>query len=189
MCEGFIVSLRTAAVLATGLTILADECRTDIEQHGSAPVGKDGTWLWFVRLPRIIWEQDASWRERFAQAADDLLDDVDSVRLPRPCSRGEEIAFHFALEAAQATVEMMDDPDYQASVIGGLPAHKQDYDWDLCTDLLMRDSDVLFLLDQAANGIEDPEAEINRRLRMGDIRPIAWFELLPSLSSRSDAAD
>lgn len=31
------------------------------------------------------------------------------------------------------------------------------------------------LFDPAFDGIEDPESEISERLRMGDMRPEAWF--------------
>jgi hypothetical protein len=53
----------------------------------------------------------------------------------------------------------------------------------------MRDSDVLFLFDQAADGIEGLGEEVNRRFGVGEMRPGAWFEPLPGLSPRPDAED
>jgi hypothetical protein len=178
-CEDFLISPRTAAVLATAFTALADECQMDIEEHGDNPVEHDGTWACFDELPRITWWQDAQWRARFAQAADELLADLISGHEPRPRCRGEEMVLHLALRGAKRVVDMMNDSErYRSTVIGTLPEHRQDYDWDACVDSLLEDSDILFLYDRAADGIEDPESEINKQFGIGDLRPANWFEPL-----------
>lgn len=184
-CEGFIITPRNAALLSAALTIMADECRMDIERHASARVDRDELWAMFERLPLITWGQNAEWRSRFAQAATDLRRDLDAGRRPTPRSIGEEMALHFAIENAESIKEMAEDSEsLGATLVRSLPEHAQDYDWDLVDESLLGESDITLLFDDAADGIEDPEDEINRRLGIGDMRPAAWFTPFANVPQR-----
>jgi hypothetical protein len=101
-------------------------------------------WLFFDRLPRITWHQDSGWRRQVARACDDLGDDLVGGDWPMPRNNAEEIV---------------------------LPRHGDDYDWDMCSEVLFQDHDVLMLYDESLDGIEDPGSDANEYLRMGDLRP------------------
>ena len=183
--ERFILTPRSAAVLSDALTSLADWCRTDINEHGDNPAEPDNEWYVFDQLPRITWRQDSTWRRRFAQAAEYLATDLDHGKPPRPTCTAEEIALHLAFEETEAVLEMAEeDEDYAATLYATLPEHPQDYNWDLCKDICLQDSDVLFLYDDAADGIEDPETSINKTFRIGDLRPGHWFDTFNNMPAR-----
>ncbi len=57
-----------------------------------------------------------------------------------------------------------------------LPEHRDDYDWNACSDLFFQDHDVLMLFDARFDGVDDPDGDVNQRLGMGDLRAAAWFE-------------
>ena len=44
-------------------------------------------------------------------------------------------------------------------------------DWDACMDNLFQDSDITLLFRADLDGIEDPDAELNRFYGIGDMRP------------------
>lgn len=176
-CAGYLITPRTAAVLSCALIIVADQCRMDIDDHGDQPVDPHDSWQVFDELPRITWRQDTLWRSRFAQAARELAADLDHGRWPRPTCTAEEVALYIALDEAHAVCEMAEsDQQYARAVIGDLPTHPQDYDWDGCIDVLFQDTDFLFLYNNAADGIEDPDTDDNKHLGIGDLRAANWFE-------------
>jgi hypothetical protein len=186
-CENFTITPRSAAVLSTALTIMADECRMDVEHHGDEVVDLDEAWIVFDQLPRITWRQDAAWRTQFAQAVTHLRRDLDEGRHPVPRCFGEEMALYLALENAQGIVEMtQDSDDYRATVLGDLPGHARDYDWDEVDESLLGESDITFLFDDAADGIEDPETDVNEHLGIGDMRPAQWFTTFSHLPHREE---
>lgn len=65
-----------------------------------------------------------------------------------------------------------------------LPGHANDFQWDLLYDVLFQDLDILSLFDAELDGIEDPEAEQNRWLGIGDYTPQAWFAMFSNLDPR-----
>jgi hypothetical protein len=65
-----------------------------------------------------------------------------------------------------------------------LPGHDDDFDWDLAVDVLLQDEDILHLFDEQLDGIEDPESEENKRFRIGDYRPAAWFRPFQNATPR-----
>lgn len=187
-CEAFILTPRSVAVLSAALASLADWARTDVNEHGEKAVEPDSGWCLFDQLPRITWRQDSAWRRRFAQAADHLAADLDHGRAPRPTCTAEEMALHLAFEEADAVRDQAaNDEEHAQVLLGGLPEHSQDYDWDLCADLCLQDSDVLFLYDDAADGLEDPETEINQAFRIGDLRVGHWFDTFANMPAREPA--
>ena len=52
-CDGYQVTLRTAAVLWTVGQILASRAFDDVLEHGDEPVGDEGMWSLFDEYPRI----------------------------------------------------------------------------------------------------------------------------------------
>jgi hypothetical protein len=138
-----------------------------------------------VRLLMIVY----AWCARFGQAARHLEDDLDHGRLPLPTCTAEEIALHLALDETEVVLDLATDSDqYARTVFGELPEHPRDYDWDLCHDAFFQDSDVLFLYDSAADGIEDPETDINQHFGIGDLRPARWFDTFLNMKPRHPAA-
>ena len=108
-----------------------------------------------------------------ARAFDDLTGDLEHGRWPQPSCTAEEMALHLAIEDAPS---YLDDIDTRDTAHGMLPEHRDDYDWDACSDLFFQDHDVLVLFDARLDGIEDPDGDVNQHLGMGDLRAAAWFE-------------
>lgn len=169
---GWQLTPRTAAVLYHALSLLAGDAYEDIEQHGDEPVTDDVEWELFDRLPRISRREDIQWRREAARAFDDLTDDLTRGRWPLPRCNAEELALHLAIADAPAVLDMTDAAETDLT---GLPYGPDDYDWDMCSEVLFQDHDILMLDDPAADGIEDPDSAINRNFGIGDLRPSKWF--------------
>lgn len=184
ICEGWQLTPRTADVLYTALEIMADQAFEDIEEHGSEPVGREdvGDWLLFDRLPRLTWNQDSGWRRQVARACDDLARDLACGDWPMPRNNAEEIVLHLAIEDGPDRLAEKEDAGIEEH--GVFPQHGDDYDWDLCSEVLFQDHDVLMLYDESLDGIEDPGSDANVYLRMGDLRPGAWFEYFNNAEPR-----
>ncbi|MEU1502596.1 hypothetical protein [Streptomyces sp. NPDC005732] len=174
-CErcGWQLTPRTADLLSTALSVLADQAFDDAPRLGDVhlPDALSDGWGVFNRLPPLTWAADHRWRRRMARAFDDLADDLDKGRWPDPTCTAEEMALHLAIE---------DAPTYLVDRIPGdehhsLPQHEDDYSWDMCSELLFQDHDVLMLFNDSLSEIEDPDSPANQRLGMGDLRSAAWF--------------
>jgi hypothetical protein len=173
VCSGFQVTPRTAAVLWTIAQILADRAYDDVDMHGDEPLsGAGGCWL-FGDYPRVTWRQDAVWRRQAARAFDDLAEDIEAGKWPQSTCPGEEMALHLMLRSAKDAVE--DGWGPPPEMLAQLPEHADDYDWRMADEVLLEDDDILNLFDARLDGVEDPEADYNRFVGMGDYRPEAWF--------------
>ncbi|MFB8170325.1 hypothetical protein [Kitasatospora purpeofusca] len=181
---------RTADLLHTALSILADEAFDDADELGDGrlvPDEHEGSWGVFPRLPKLTFATDLQWRRRFARAVDDLADDLEHGRWPRPTCTAEELALHLAIDDARDRAdELGDDSDGTGDgTHSALPTHRDDYDFDACTDMFFQDTDVLMLYSGARfDGIEDPDGDANRRLGVGDLRAQAWFEPSGNVKAR-----
>jgi hypothetical protein len=184
ICMGWQLTPRTACLLHTALEIIADEAFDDIAEHGSNPVEREdgGDWLFFDRLPRITWNQDSGWRRQVARACDDLAGDLARGDWPTPRNNAEEIVLHLAIEGAPDYLEEGEDAADEGH--DALPRHGDDYDWGMCSEVFFQDHDVLMLYDESLDGIEDPGSDANVYLRMGDMRPAAWFEYFKNVEPR-----
>ncbi|MEU2873350.1 hypothetical protein ABZ769_29815 [Streptomyces olivoreticuli] len=177
------LSPRTADVLYTELCVLADQAYDDCEELGDGPVVPDeheGHWGVFTYLPKQTFAADLQWRRRFARAADDLAGDLERGNWPQPTCTAEELALHLAVRDAGDR----GDDDHAVGEHGSLPAHRDDYDFDMCAEVFFQDSDVLMLYSARCDGIEDPDDETNRYMGIGDLRPAAWFEPFLNVPAR-----
>ncbi|MBT2674239.1 hypothetical protein J7E95_26195 [Streptomyces sp. ISL-14] len=176
-CEdcGWQLTPRTADLLLTSLSVLADQAYDDADELRDRPVTRQrpGNWEVFTRLPALTWSADQSWRRRMARAFDDLSDELEHGHWPQPSCTAEEMALHMAIEDAPS---YLDDIDTRDATHSHLPEYRDDYDWNACSDLFFQDHDVLMLFDARLDGIEDPDGDVNQRLGMGDLRAAAWFE-------------
>lgn len=172
-CGGFHLSPRTAAALWTIGQLLADQAYDDVEEHGDAPIFEEDHWALFDRYPRITWAQDAVWRRQAARSYDDLTADLEAGEWPCPTCPAEEMALHLMLRdiapaLADGSIDLAEDP-------ADLPGHPDDFNWDMANEVLFQDIDILALFNPDLDGIEDPDAELNRSAGIGDYRPQAWF--------------
>lgn len=172
---GWCLTPRTAAVLHTALTLLADHAYDDVGRHGDKPVTAASRvpWMVFDRLPRLSWRCDTSWRRRIARAFDDLRTDLECGQWPIPRCNGEELALHLAIE--DAPVLLHDQDEFMADVVAGLPTDPGDCDWERCSEMLFQDHDILLLADASVDGIDDPTNPVNQMVGLGDLRPDNWF--------------
>lgn len=173
-CSGYQLTPRTAAVLWAVAQNLGDHGYDDVATHGDEQMLGEGDWLLFDRYPRITHTQDAVWRRQAARAFDDLAADLEAGQWPVPTCAGEEMALHLILEDAPAAAR--DEQAWLDQHFGRLPDHPDDYDWGMASEVFLQDHNVLELLNPEQDGIEDPEAEINQQLGIGDYRPSAWFK-------------
>lgn len=179
---------RTAAALSACLVVIADQAYDDVITLCDAPADNDRGWGVFNRLPRLSWNQPASWRRQVARAADDLAADIEAGDWPEPRCTAEELVLHLALQDAPSTIELAEDAaaadGTEPWITRGLPPHPDDYDWEQCADLLFQDTDVLMLYDAALDGIENPDGDESRYLGMGDLRASNWFEWFLNVEPR-----
>lgn len=168
------MTARTSRILSCNLEILADMAHDELNELGDQPISPNSFGIFFALLPASTWNQPRRWRRRVLRALDDLNEDITLGHPPEPRCAAEELALHFALESASAMTR--DQPDLVAEFTQGLPEQQGDYDWDVCSDLLFQDHDVLFLYDPMMQGLEHPDNPLNQRMGIGDLRPEGWFE-------------
>ena len=171
---------RTAAVLYRSLSMLAEDAYEDIERHGGDPVTDNGDWDLFDRLPRLSWHEGIPWRRQAARSFDDLASDLSEGRWPLPRCNAEELALHLAIDVVPAVL----DTGVAETELPGLLEHPDDEDWDMCSEVLFQDHDILLLNDPAVDGIENPANALNRDLGIGDLRPCNWFRLFRNVEPR-----
>jgi hypothetical protein len=158
----------------TGLC--ADDAVDDVEQHGDEPVQPTSDGRCSTISP-ITWSQNAVWRRQAACAFDDLAGDLPGGDVPRPTCAGEEMALHRVLAILDGGALKFAPPDK----IAELPDHPDDNNWEACRDGLFQDSDILSLFDPRLDGLEDPDADSNQVMGMGDYRPVAWFDTFDNM--------
>ncbi|MFI1996317.1 hypothetical protein [Actinoplanes sp. NPDC020271] len=181
--EDWQLTPRTAYVLHAALSTLSDWAYDDVNEHGDEPVKErdSGDWYMLDRLPRLSWRQDAQWRRQIARAADDLCQDLESGQWPIPRCNAEELCLHLAIEDAQGIAEIYED---DPALTEDLPAHPDDFDWETCSEDFFQDHDVLLLDERWADGIEDPDGDLNMSAGIGDLRPQNWFRWFDNVSPR-----
>ncbi|AZP14774.1 hypothetical protein EJC51_47075 [Streptomyces aquilus] len=173
---------RTAELLYSALVELAESAYDDAAELGDRPVIKDddGAWGFFSRLPQVTWRQNAQWRRGLARACDDLAGDLASGRWPRPVCAAEEMVLHLALDDALEHLEAGDGSPHAA-----LPTHRDDYDFDACSDFFFQDHDVLWLYDSKYS---EDAGEAEGREPVGvppALHPDNWFEDFLNVPARS----
>ncbi|MGH3519241.1 MAG: hypothetical protein ACRDQ7_17850 [Haloechinothrix sp.] len=113
---------------------------------------------------------------------DDLAKDLRAGQWPRPTCPAEEMALHLVLQAAPDAVA--DGWGAVASLLPSLPEHPDDFDWDMLSEVLFQDHDILELFTPSLDGAEDPASDHNKTLGIGDYRPQAWFTTFQNMSRR-----
>jgi hypothetical protein len=184
VCGSWQLTPRTADVLDTALSVLSDHAHHDTDERGSQTVqGKtDPNWMFFDKLPRLTWGMSADWRRGIAHACEDLLRDLAEGNWPEPRTNAEEIVLHLAIRDAPAYLDMIEDGGFPNH--GHLPRHRDDYDWDGCSEVFFQDHDIMLLYSADMDGIEAPDNEINQETGMGDLRPAAWFDPFENVEPR-----
>lgn len=168
-------SARTLRVLEAALDILSDMASMARREIGDRPVDLgDGYAFVFSELPVLTWRQDAQWRRQMVRCFDDLAEDIRAGKWPQPTCTGEEMAVHLAIEQASSMV--VDSPELVASFVEGLPPHHDDWDWGLCLDVLLEDTDVLFLYEPWSQGIEDSDDHVNQFMGIANLEAEDWFK-------------
>jgi hypothetical protein len=92
------------------------------------------------------------------------------------------MALHLILEDAPTATE--DGWAGLDEALPRLPGHLDDYDWDMASEVLLQDHDILDLFDVEMDGIEDPDSAHNRAMGIGDYRPQAWFRTVLNMDPR-----
>ncbi|MFF4155392.1 tetratricopeptide repeat protein [Streptomyces sp. NPDC001678] len=167
-------SPRTLRMLQAALEIESDMAFDELEYLEDQPISaKNQPVGLFGMLPAQTWGQGLSWRREMVRAFDDLADDIENSRVPRPRCTGEEMALHIALETAASLVD--DSPDLVTTFTKGIPEQPDDYDWWACKDLLFEDHDVLLMYEPWMEGIEHPDNIVNQSMGLANLSPEDWF--------------
>ncbi|MFF3878960.1 hypothetical protein [Streptomyces sp. NPDC001978] len=167
-----VLTARTRAVLHLALQELSDQAWQEVSALGDQPLPPGAGGL-FGSLPRVTWHQDGPWRRQVARAFDDLAADCASTAEVEPRTTGEEMALHLGIARAQDLTH--NRPRLVSDAVAALPADRQDFDWDACSDDLFQDHDVLMLFDNKFDGIEDPGNDIHQSMGMVNLAPNDWF--------------
>ncbi|GLF98626.1 tetratricopeptide repeat protein [Streptomyces yaizuensis] len=166
---------RTMRVLQAAFSLIADEAYDSVEEAGDTRVNlRDNYVPIFSELPVVTWGQNRQWRRQLARCFDDLAGDIEKGTWPQPTCTGEEMAMHLAVEHAGQLASY--DPELVLTLTEGLPETLEDYDFDMCLDLFLEDTDVLFLYEPWSQGIEDPDNTINQFLGIAALEADRWFE-------------
>ncbi|MFB7375819.1 hypothetical protein ACFC6U_03215 [Kitasatospora purpeofusca] len=163
---------RTRAVLRLALEDLSRTAWAEVAALGDEQLTARSAGL-FASLPRLTFGQDGRWRRQMARTFDDLAADLTEGRQLEPGCTGEEMALHLAISRAEEIAT--DRPRMVAVAVGGLPVHRDDLDWEACSDLLFQDHDVLMLFDSSMDGIDAPGDQVNQALGMVNLSPGDWF--------------
>lgn len=182
-CEDFDFTPRSAAVLAEAFWQLGEEAADDIRVYGSDRVERGADWAVFDELPAVTWRLGSTWRSRFVQAAFDLAADLESGRRPLPRCTAEEMALHRALERAKEIVSdiSLGEPLY-ADLAKHLPEDPLDYDWNVCIDVFLQDTDVLGLYSVRVSDSQPFGSELFAQALQ--LHPVDWFTTFPNMTSR-----
>ncbi|WP_405419430.1 hypothetical protein [Streptomyces erythrochromogenes] len=176
------LSPRSADLLYSALVWLAESAYDDAAELGERPLTEDddGTWGVFSRLPEVAWSQGMQWRRGLARACDDLAGDLAGGSWPQPTCAAEEMVLHLALQDAPDHVGTADEDPAHAA----LPTHRDDYDFDACSDLFFQDHDVLWLLSSRYNQ-NTATSDSDQPLVPDALRPDNWFEGFLNVPARA----
>ena len=119
---------------------------------------------------------EGAWRDRliqcFATVAQRLAQGVRDEYSLTNCT-GEEMALQIVLMSADdfQADSLWPEPD----ALEALPSHQFDYDFDLMSDVLLKDNDVMRLFDPHLDGIDDPQNDYAVDRGMVNLHPSRWF--------------
>jgi hypothetical protein len=166
------LTARTAALLHDVLRYLGDVGRARLVALGDRAVCEGDDDL-FTALPEFTWEQGQAWRRRFVAGFDRLAARLAEGRAPLPSTPAEEFALWLAI--VQAALLIAVSPELVLRTVDDTPADEGDFDWQWCHARLFRHGYIPLLCQVEFEGLQHPEHEANRQLRIGDYRPDSWF--------------
>lgn len=135
------VTPRQRAWITTAAEVIAIDGVADVERFADTSVDSATGWLLFDKLPEVTWSFDHRWRQRFTHCATALASDVTTIGAPIPRCTGDELMLHLILRLAQTMAH-----DLAVTPINA-PAADGDDDWNLLSEVLFQDHDVLMLYD------------------------------------------
>jgi len=173
---------RLAFVLHTSAVVLADNLRTGmsfeiVETPDLADrLDLSNTWFWSHMLPRAAHRQMTyGWAHRFIACFETIAGRLAAGRgLSANCT-GEEAAMHALLSFASDLDRDGDIAAVWGDELAALPdAGTDDADFAYLRDVCLEDRDVLWLYDEAFDGVESDE-QAAADLRTVNLRPSEWF--------------
>ena len=121
-------------------------------------------------LPPACTAVDRVWLERFHRSVRRAEVCIARGEVPWPTCTGDEMALNLGLDEVDGLVATELYRGFAAS----LPAHDDDGDTAVLTEVLLEDTDVLVLFDPALEGVEeDPETAAT--LGLVNMRTTQWF--------------
>lgn len=87
---------------------------------------------------------------------------------------------HLAIADAKGMTEGQDGVEFNRD----LPEYEDDYQWGMCSEMLFQDHDILLLSQGWADGVEDPDSDLNQAMRIGDLRPGQWLTTFDNAEPR-----
>jgi hypothetical protein len=177
-CWGLLTP-RMAFFLHLGAVLLSDYFEMDLE---AATVRADGTIepdssSWFQgELPRLATaSMTEAWACRFIACFDTIAGRLASGRDPEPNCTGEEMALHIIIAFAEGHYHDGVTEEVFGDYYAEFPVHEHDEDFDRIRDLAFEDHDVLWLFDDALDGIEASTNPVNQQLGIANLHPTQWF--------------
>ena len=176
---------RNWASLYVSLGYVAEGIREDAAIFGPQPVSEnydsEAMTSQLDRLPYPTRTMDETWRLRLARAADDLQGDMDQGQWPLPHNVGEEAVLHLAFEEAK----MLADTELLDEQLADMPSDAADGEWDDVVEALFQDDDYRTVFGGVlADGLQDPNSEVNQELGMGSYQPESWFVTFGNMDER-----
>lgn len=145
----------------------ADSMISDFEEDKCSPP--------LPRIARPFFKKSKEWRESFRDCYVRIAMRLQLGLPPQPNCTGEELAFRNILVDAQdrANDEMLDDNDDDDDddddsaeddddMFKGLPKYSHDYNFDLVSQISVKDEDVLMLYEEGDDGYSDSDGDETR---------------------------
>ena len=165
--DDFWLSPRMAALLHHCCTVYADQ----VLEIGSETEMDEWT---LEDLPSVAqpYARKTSWALAFREASRRLVARLGKGEFPHPNCTGEEMALHKIIEMAQ---ELYTDGDEAImDTLEGLPKSTKDENFDMVSDLVFEDHDVLMLYDMADAVLSN--GPMQHMMDFANLHPDEWFK-------------
>jgi hypothetical protein len=180
------LTARTAALLHDVLRYLGEVGRARAAALGDRAVREADDDL-FTALPEFTWRQGRVWRARFVAGFDRLAAQLAEGRAPLPATPAQEFALWLGLLQSALLIAL--EPELVLRTVRAAPPDEADFDWRWCHARLFRHPYLPLFARAEFDGLQDPAHEANRRLRIGDYRPVSWFQGFDGPGTVNQAVD